>query len=134
MTSSYKPTGGDGRYARLYLNDLEPPPEDEPAMTESFEALALALDEALTAGRRQDAARLIQLIRIRARRLAPYWAPAGSDSAPPACKNHPTMPATHTALMPAQAKQPDGTYDESVPFCATCAVRIGAIGFPVTAR
>ncbi|WP_018503065.1 hypothetical protein [Parafrankia discariae] len=84
MTSSYEPTGGDGRYARIYTADLEPREEEEDGLetTPSFEVLALALDQALTAGDRVGAAAQIRLLRLRARRLAPYWEQGGSDSAP----------------------------------------------------
>ncbi|MEX5637439.1 hypothetical protein [Parafrankia sp. FMc2] len=136
--TSYTPTGGDGRYARIYLTDLEPRREEGvlESPPPSFEALALALDQALTAGDRVGAAAQIRLLRVRARGLAPYWEQEGGAPAPPgpACRNHPTSPATHTAVMPAQAKQPDGSYDEHVPLCPTCAVRIGTIGFPVEQR
>jgi len=50
------------------------------------------------------------------------------------CHIHPTAPATHTADMPTQSKQPDGRYREDVPLCPACADRIEGIGFEVTTR
>ncbi|EFC79228.1 hypothetical protein [Parafrankia sp. EUN1f] len=72
MTSSYKPTGGDGRYARLYLADLTPTPEDTAqAEHTTLRDLAADLDQALTTDNRAESTRLIRAIRARARHLAP---------------------------------------------------------------
>lgn len=48
------------------------------------------------------------------------------------CRNHPDVEATYTAAMPTADKQPDGSYEDTVPMCADCADRTATIGFTVT--
>lgn len=132
--TSYEPTGGDGRYSRLYLADLEPTADDLAAtFGRPLDQLAEDLDEALLHRQPADAAALIREIRALVRPTTARRSRA--DTPPgPTCRNHPTTPATHTAVMPAQEKRPGGTYDKQVPLCPNCAVRIGAIGFQVQQR
>lgn len=76
---SYTPTGGDGRYARLYIRDLEPTSVDEQAADSGTLAeLADRLDLALAGEHRVEAAHLIRKIRVSARASRPA-APAGDE-------------------------------------------------------
>ncbi|WP_322768421.1 hypothetical protein [Frankia sp. Cr1] len=80
--TGYEPTGGDGRYARLYLRDLEPRLEDAvPSMESTTAGMAVALDKTLTAGNPRDAARWIRLIRARTRLPTPWTPGDPHDSA-----------------------------------------------------
>lgn len=47
------------------------------------------------------------------------------------CRNHPDRMATHTAQMPTGQRQPDGSYTDTVPFCAECAPRIQTLGWTI---
>jgi hypothetical protein len=76
---SYEPTGGDGRYARLYVRDLEPTSVDEQAADSGTLAeLVDRLDLALAGEHRVEAIRLIRTIRVIAR-VSRAAAPASDE-------------------------------------------------------
>lgn len=58
--------------------------------------------------------------------------PPFDGSAGVKCRNHPDVDATHTAAMPSADKQPDGSYQDTVPLCAECAPRIAKLGWATT--
>lgn len=67
MSGRYEPTAGDGRYARLYLADLEPRPDTVASHPVHLLQFAIELDQALTNGERAVATLLVRKIRACAR-------------------------------------------------------------------